>query len=644
MPDNAILTIGGKDQSALSADLIEVLVDTNLFLPAMFSITVHDELDPQTGKLQYADSDEVFKPGAEVKIEIESDEIPDEPNPVKDTLIIGEITAVEPSFSAEGVPVLQVRGYDRSHRLTRGKKTRTYGDANPTGSGINEEQIINTIVQETDSITGKDVDTSGFSTIKYTYVMQYNQTDLEFLWSRAHSLGYQVYVEDKTLYFQKADAHRGQESSKPAVLAWPRNLSQFEPRLTLMHQLTEAMVKGWDPNTKTPIEGTSNADPSRTIPQIGLGQKGSALSKEKFKDPAEAVVVDQPVATVDEAKAMAAARFAEAESEFIQAEGTCRQGDPRLIAGRLVTIEGVGEKFSGDYYVTEARHIYNRGAYLVTFSVTGRMPYTLSYLLHGDNGHNPALVHGVVIAKVTSLEDPEDLGRVQVMFPWLPKYKDADLSSNWARVATPMGGAERGFFFLPEIDDEVLVAFEHGDVNNPYIVGVLWHNTDKPPKGTKASVLASDKKKVDQRVIRSRSGHLIILDDTEGEEQIIIQDKTEKNSIVINSKENTMTVNVEKDLTIVAKGKATIESTDNMTIKSTGDLALECKNLNMKAQANAKLEAGANLDLKATGQLNQKGAQTTVEGDAMASLKSNSMVQVQSSALVKVQGNPIMLN
>jgi uncharacterized protein involved in type VI secretion and phage assembly len=621
------------------------VVDTNLHLPAMFSVTVEDHIDRHTGKLQYADTDDIFKVGAEVKIEIETEEIPDEPQPVKATLIIGEITAIEPIFSWAR-PMLRIRGYDRSHRLTRGKKTRTYGDANPTGQGIQDDKIVQTIVQDTDQITAQDIDTSGFSSVKYPYVMQYNKSDLEFLWSRARLLGYQVYVDDKKLYFQKADAHRGAESDKPATLRWGHNLGRFEPRLTLMHQVDQAVVKGWDPATKQALEGTSSSDTSKAIPNIGLGKKGSGLAKEVLKDPADETVLDYPVLTVDQAKAMAAARFAQAEGEFIQAEGECRYGDPRLIAGRDVTIEDVGERFGGDYYVTEARHVYARGDYRVTFSVTGRTPNTLSYLLLGDNGraNDQDRIYGVVTAKVVSLEDPEELGRVQLMFPWLPKYKDADLSSNWARVAAPMAGAERGFFYLPEIDDEVLVAFEHGDVSYPYIVGALWHNKDKPPKGTKDTVLSSDKKKVDQRVLRSRSGHLIVLDDTEGEEQIVIQDKTGNNKIVIDSKENTMTINVEKDLTIVAKGPTTIESQDVITLKTTKDINIECRNFNVAAKQDAKVEATKNLDLKGTAQLNLQGAQASMSGDVMAEVKSNTAVQIQSSAAVIVKGNPIMLN
>jgi uncharacterized protein involved in type VI secretion and phage assembly len=634
MPDNLIITLDGKVQKDLELDLVEAVVDTNLFLPAMFSLTLKDEPDEHTHKLQYTDSD-TFKVGAEVKIELETDEILEEPRAVKGTLIIGEITAIEPVFSANGVSLLRIRGYDRSHRLTRGKKTRTFGDANPRGSGITDQQIINTIVQETDGITGQDVDTSGFSQVKYPYVMQYNQSDLEFLWSRAQRLGYQVYVDDKKICFHKADAHRGLATDKPATLIWGLNLASFEPRLTLMGQVDQAVVKGWDPATKTPIEGAVKVDNSKTIPKIGLNKKGSVLAREAFKGSTEAVVVDEPVLTIDEAKAMAAAQFAAAESQFIRAEGACRQGDPRLIAGRMVTIEGVGQRFSGDYYVTEARHVYALGTYRVTFSVTGRMPYTLRYLLHGEDGHDEGRVYGVVTAKVTSLEDPEGLGRVQVMFPWLPKYKNAELASNWARLAAPMGGKERGFFFTPEVDDEVLVAFEHGDVNYPYVVGVLWNNTDKPPAGT-GEVLASDKKTVDQRVLRSRSGHLIVLNDKEGEEQIHItsksghcftlddksgsetiriKDKTGKNQMVIDSAKNSMAIDVAGDFSVTARGKITLKSTQDMTLQTQ---AMG----NIQSTGNMTVKATGNLSLQATGMGELKStAGATVDGGPMTTIK-----------------------
>ncbi len=619
--------VNGQEPDKLHLDLIDVVVDTNVHLPAMFTLTIQESFDPVTNALKYIDGN-IFQLGAEVKIEAETDETDDPRGRVKAVLMTGEITALEPSFMADGRPLLRVRGYDRCHRLTRGKKTRTFGDANPQGSGISEAAIIKKIAQQAGLSATVD---PKLDSLKYFYVMQYNQTDLEFLQSRARLLGYQVYVEDKKLNFQKADFHRGKPTEAPGKLVLGQNLSRFEPRATLTGQINKATVKGWDPGKKQAIVGVSAPDTSKTVPQIGLGKKGSQAAQSAFGQ-AETFVIDYPVINQSQAKAIADAALAESESEFIQAEGTCLQGDPRLIAGRQVEITGVGTRFSGKYYLTEARHVYSQGGYRVTFSVTGRAPDTLSSLLSDSNGER-RVIHGVVTAKVSSIDDPENLGRVKLMYPWLPQDSGADLASNWARIATPMGGKDRGFFYLPEVDDEVLVTFEHGDINFPYVVGILWNGIDKPPRGT---ANAHDKKVVNQRVLRSRSGHMIILDDTQGQEQIIIQDKGGKNKIVIDSKENTLTIEMEKDIMIKAKGNANLEATGNITLKATGDLSMECKNLSIKAQAAGAVQANSSLDLKATGALSLKGAQASVAADGMLDLKS--------SGMTKVAGNPIMLN
>ena len=88
--------------------------------------------------------------------------------------------------------------------------------------------------------------------------------------------------------------------------------------------------------------------------------------------------------------------------------------------------------------------------------------------------------YGVVIGVVTNNHDPRSLGRIKVKFPWL----SADNESNWARVASLMAGKGRGALFLPEVDDEVLVMFEHGYMEHPYVVGALWNGKDTPPKPT----------------------------------------------------------------------------------------------------------------------------------------------------------------
>jgi phage baseplate assembly protein V len=188
---------------------------------------------------------------------------------------------------------------------------------------------------------------------------------------------------------------------------------------------------------------------------------------------------------------------------------------------------------------------------------------------------------GVAFAIVTNNKDPDGLGRVKVKLPWMAEAAESD----WARVMSPMAGPERGFYFLPEVDDEVLVAFEHGNPESLYVLGALWNGKDKPP-------VANSDGKNDVRVVKSRSGHLIRLTDTKDAEKIEIVDRTGKNSIVISSKDNTLTITSDADLTIKS---------------ANGKLTLGGKGVEITSTAAVKVEASQNMDLKAGPQLNVKG-------------------------------------
>ena len=194
--------------------------------------------------------------------------------------------------------------------------------------------------------------------------------------------------------------------------------------------------------------------------------------------------------------------------------------------------------------------------------------------------------YGVVVGVVTNNQDPDGLGRVKVKFPWL---SDQD-ESQWARIAAPMAGKERGMFFLPEVDDEVLVAFEHGDVRFPFVIGALWNGVDKPPADNGDG-------KNNLRVIKSRSGHTIKLNDEDGKETIEIIDKSEKNSIVIDTAKNSITITSEKDITLSA---------------TKGTIKLDAQKLEIKSSADSKIEAGAGMDVKASATMNIKGATVNI--------------------------------
>jgi uncharacterized protein involved in type VI secretion and phage assembly len=209
-------------------------------------------------------------------------------------------------------------------------------------------------------------------------------------------------------------------------------------------------------------------------------------------------------------------------------------------------------------------------------------------------------IHGVVVGVVTNNQDSEGLGRVKVSFPWLADGHE----SHWARIATPMAGKDRGLYFLPEVDDEVLVIFEHGRVDRPFVLGALWNGKDSAPAQN------SDGNN-NLRVIRSRSGHTITLDDTEGAARITIADSTQKNTVVFDSAANAIAVTSEKDLVLKAKGDITLES-------SGGDVSIKCVKLSVAAQQYSLVA-------------DQKG---TVEATAGLALNCSNGVDVNNGALV----------
>lgn len=124
--------------------------------------------------------------------------------------------------------------------------------------------------------------------------------------------------------------------------------------------------------------------------------------------------------------------------------------------------------------------------------------------------------YGVLVALVTDIKDPDNQGRVQITLPWSPDAS-GQRYEGWARLATMFGGNNRGSWFVPDVDDEVLVCFEHGDPRRPYVIGGLWNGRDQPPESMDGA--GNNYKKV----LRSRNGVKITLDDQDGREQLVLE-------------------------------------------------------------------------------------------------------------------------
>jgi len=256
----------------------------------------------------------------------------------------------------------------------------------------------------------------------------------------------------------------------------------------------------------------------------------------------------------------------------------------------------------------------------------------------GLRGQEVNKIYGVVIGIVTDNNDPEGLYRVKVKFPWVKEsssdYTDSpdqeDFLSTWARIATFMAGPDRGSFWLPEVDDEVLVAFEHGDVRRPHIIGSLWSPVDKAVHDNKSQ--GGDN---DFRTLFSRSGHVLQFVDTEGEGKIIIQTKCDTGTaadghksrpghyITLDETDGALKIEIsdgkQKNLLTIdsTNDQITLESKDgDITIKApNGKLLLDCKELEMKSSMSTKAKAGSTTEIKAGSTMNiNSSAGMTIKG------------------------------
>jgi len=183
----------------------------------------------------------------------------------------------------------------------------------------------------------------------------------------------------------------------------------------------------------------------------------------------------------------------------------------------------------------------------------------------------------LMTAIVADVNDPDNLGRVLITLPSLPQGPEL-----WARVVSPLAGEDRGLCLLPEIEDEVLVAFTQGDLSSAYVLGGLWGKQKPPPEG-----LGGDEN--DLKIFRTRSGHTLTFNDHDGEESITLTDKNENTFEIATS---------EDSITLKAKSKIVIETDGDIEINGK-TIVMQANEIELKADSSMTLDGGGTADLKA---------------------------------------------
>jgi uncharacterized protein involved in type VI secretion and phage assembly len=242
------------------------------------------------------------------------------------------------------------------------------------------------------------------------------------------------------------------------------------------------------------------------------------------------------------------------------------------------------------------------------------------------------------VALVTNVKvesDKKARGQIKVKYPTLGD----SIESDWMPLVQPMAGASRGFFFLPEVNDEVLVAFENGDVTRPFVLGAVWNGTDATPLAADANVGGDGK--VKQRIIKTPSGHTLTFDDSTDKPGITILDKTTKNKLFIDSANNKITIESDGEMLLKAKTKMTIQAADlDITIdkkitETASEISMEAKmaqgngNIGIKAGGSAKIEATQNFEAKGTTGAKVAGLTLELAGDTTAKLSGSAMTEIK---------------
>lgn len=587
--------------------LVDLVIDSSLQLPDMIEIVFHLPWDPQESKYDFSPIDgDIFPLGKPIEAGLQD---PDNPRSIN-TIFKGEITSIEPDFADGGLATFIVRGFDKSYRLHRESKTKAWLNTKDSdiASAVASNAGLSAQVEATSEV--------------FKHVYQHAQSDMEFLRERAERIGYEFFVQDQKLYFRKPDP-----TGSAVDLEWGTNLESFHPRLTVSDQVNEVSVQGWDIKKKEPIIGTANS--SKTSPEIGTNGWGGKVAQTAVSA-AKKIQVRQHVQSQSDANTVAKAILNEINSGFVEAEGVVRQGS-NLKAGMLVNIKNVGTKFGGKYKLTSVRHVYGtHGQFITYFKVEGARPQIISALLKDDEPKSNGWA-GVVPAVVTNNKDDEnDWGHIKVKYPWL----DQSSESFWARLTGPGFGADRGIYFLPEVNDEVLVAFEQGDFNRPYIIGGLFNGKDKAAAPLTDVVKSG---KVETRLIRTRAGHVIRLTDKSGEEKIEVIDCKSETTITMDTANKEIKVTSTGDIKFEADGNISFTSKKNVEIKATQNITTEAtQNYTLTGKAGVKIESNANTEIK--------GTMLKAEGTGQAEFSAGGMATVKASGIMTIQGSLVKIN
>jgi phage baseplate assembly protein gpV len=506
----------------------------------------------------------------------------------------GEVMSVGIDISKRSDRII-IGAYDSSYLL--GSRTDTTSHLNTT---------FGDLVTKIASDAGLSSTVDGQVASQAFPHIQQTGTPHQFLTDLTRAFGCEWFVSG-----EKLTVRRRASSGPVAKLSGATDLRRFVGRVNGMEQASTVDVRGWDPRQQDFVSHSVTSRGVMTghdVPIATSAVKGTLPGK-------NAVAWPIAISTSEEAKRIAEGITARLESAKLTGRGET-DVNSKLTPGAIVEIDDLDPQWNGKYYLTGVEHVFGRSQPFITRFTFGALDPTTLVDLFGPQAatSRERLTQGVSIGEVTDTNDPDRLARVKVRLPVM----SGDNVSHWARVISPGAGPERGSLTLPEIGDEVAIAFENGDVQRPYVLGGLWNGKNKAPsipQGVKDG-------KVMSRSMTSRTGHLLEFSDGDSAEELFVRVSTGDTKTVLTLGQTKIEITSDKKPIKVTNGKATIELTDS------GDITVSGQKITIDAKGDLAL-SGANVKIDAKQGLTMSGAQLEAKGKATTKIDGGTVTEIK---------------
>ncbi|WP_196893051.1 type VI secretion system tip protein VgrG [Aureivirga marina] len=533
-------------------------------------------------------------------------------------LFSGVIVKHGMSFNDEDFPTLEIFLQDKSVNLSIGRVNKYYAEKK-------DSEIIEEIISSA-SLTA-DVEATD---TQYQMLVQHYCSNWDFMLLRADLNGKIVTISNGTVSVKAPNI----SDDAKLLLTYGVDIVSFNLEINSETQYPKSQGFGWDLSTQEIIQ-TESSNPD-------VNEQGNITSSTISSDLGTQSETLQTYAEVEEATLKSWADAGLQKSWMNRITGTISfQGSTKVVAGDLIELSGVGDRFEGKAFISKVEQMIDNGDWITTVTIgLSEEWYAEKNKVEAPNTSGLLSgVQGLMIGKVKQLEqDPKEYYRILVTFPLMQD----DTNGVWARLSNFYATDTAGIFFLPEIDDEVVVGFLNNDPTSPIILGSLYSSKLKPGNDYNGDAYTMENTNYTKAIL-TKANNRVEFDD---ENKIITIATLSKNEVILDEKNKGITIQDmnsnkillnEDGITIQDKNdNQIVMSSSGIEIKSNNDISISGQNISEKASVGLSMEGSSSVSTK--------GAQISNEADAAFSAKGNASVEVSSSGTTTVKGTLVMIN